>query len=732
MHKPYRGLLALTLAVPLLISSAFASSIPMGYMSFDVTGLNAAQFDVTNNTGINSSAFPDTTWPVSTSVSLTVTSLTVFFMNGGPQVFGPGYFTLNADGISLDGTPLSNLNPIIGATLVGTFNTTSLTLNDSSHVNINPNFTISLSDGGSPLQDGDLAILYGDTGSPIPEPSSLAVLGSGVGSFAFLWRSKIRSIKRKMKTSETSTTTVGRGLPFALALLSCLVFLIPAAEATTTVHLNAATSPSTGVSGVNNVNINGSGFPTGNIAPADVSITLALTCGQSGTAATANSVIKVIGTSYRINMTLPSGLSTATYYISISGKTSTNNLFASVPPNCSQVQVTQNNNTLASCVPGSSMGLVQGKTTVAAYVPNGYWEGGNTGVRVVPIEGPGSPATVATPNVVNSCGSNSQTGQSVCTANNTDVYLITGTTLTNSLTSGSNGFAGFSGGICMNCGVAVNSLTNTAAINMGVSGPSGDGIQILNLATNTFSPAVPSYSIVSENISADPNRGYILSPAENGVYDIFQTTPTGGLLEYENPIGNGGGELDSAAEDCTTGIALSTVEFTGNLYIADLTQATFTNGSPGSWTAPGQFVNFPEFDGFSAGTSGISVAPGTTHLGIAMGEFFGNEFGVFQLPSTSGSGTPSFVDYAAAYMPNTPDSNSFESGFDPHTITAYTSPNNSKAYSVIASWATGQPAYLGVVDIQCVLSAPRTPGTHYVDPSYDLIANGCVRYVQTF
>ncbi len=33
-----------------------------------------------------------------------------------------------------------------------------------------------------------------------------------------------------------------------------------------------------------------------------------------------------------------------------------------------------------------------------------------------------------------------------------------------------------------------------------------------------------------------------------------------------------------AAEDCTTGIALAADEFTDNIYITDLTQATFTAG----------------------------------------------------------------------------------------------------------------------------------------------------------
>ena len=332
------------------------------------------------------------------------------------MVFGPSYFSLNADGISLDGTMISTLNPILTATLVGSFNTTSLTLNDSSHVTINPNFSIFLSDPMGPLQDGDNVILYGTTTNSIPEPSTFAVLGSGFGSFGFLW-SRIRNKKRSINGNDASPTTARRALPVGLAILCCFAMLIPAAHAVTTVHLNAATNPSTGVSGVNNVNITGSGFPTGNIAPADVSITFALTCGGSGTTTTGLSVTHILGTSYRIGVLVPPGLLTATYYISISGHTSTNNQFASLPPNCSAVQVTQNNVTLASCVPGSSIGLLQGKTAVTAYA-NGYWEGGNTGVRVVPIEGPGSPVSDSDSKHREFLGSNLRL-ESVCTANAT-------------------------------------------------------------------------------------------------------------------------------------------------------------------------------------------------------------------------------------------------------------------------------------------------------------------------
>jgi hypothetical protein len=42
--------------------------------------------------------------------------------------------------------------------------------------------------------------------------------------------------------------------------------------------------------------------------------------------------------------------------------------------------------------------------------------------------------------------------QTVCVANNTDVYLITGATLNSTLKSGATGTEDFSGGSCMNCG----------------------------------------------------------------------------------------------------------------------------------------------------------------------------------------------------------------------------------------------------------------------------------------
>ncbi|MHB1957838.1 MAG: PEP-CTERM sorting domain-containing protein [Acidobacteriaceae bacterium] len=725
-------------------TTAGASPITVGYVSYDVTGTNVAQFDIYNQSGPNSSTYPDPTFPVVTSVSLSSLTLTVDYTGGGTETFGSSYFTLSGDGLSFDGTALSTLSgPPSGlfgadaATLTGNFSTTSFTLNDGSMVTVNPSFSATITDS-SGLSDGDLALINASpaSGPPppvIPEPPTWVLLGTGtLLGLIFLRRRSVGFGGRKVFGSvmpHSGTVGVAIGL-------GCLIALFPlrlqAVTAESTVKLNAWTSPSSGASGATFVNVTGSGFPSGAVTAANVSLSLASSCGGSPTPATVNSVTHIIGSADRIQFEIPALLATGTYYVSLDGATSTGNAFAS--GNCSEVTVTHTTTALAACLPSSSLAVLSGKN-VTAYVPNSYWNGGNTGVFVVPIEGARSPATISTANPVNSCSSNSQTGQTICVANNTDVYEITGAALTRTLSSSSNGSASFTGGYCENCGVAINALNNTAVIGMGLSpSPSGSGLQILDLANNTFSAPFPAQDEISENMSVDPNRGLILSPGEDSIYDLFKLTPgTGAITEYANTIG--GGDLDSAAEDCTTGIALSTDEFTDQLYITDLTQATFTppavgsGSTAGTWTAPGQFVTFPEFYGFSAGTSGISVAAGTTHLGIVTGEFGGVGFGVFQLPATSGTGTPAFVDYVAAAMPNTPDGNAFAAGRDPHTITAYTSPNNGRAYGLMADWYTGSPSYIGVVDLQKLLSAPRTPGTHTVDPSYDLIANGVVRYV---
>src|ERR1700730_12715596 len=80
-------------------TAARASIIPIGFVSWDVNFPgNAGQFDISNETGPNSTPFPDTTFPVLTSVDLGSLALTVDFANGSSRTFGSSYFTLGFDG----------------------------------------------------------------------------------------------------------------------------------------------------------------------------------------------------------------------------------------------------------------------------------------------------------------------------------------------------------------------------------------------------------------------------------------------------------------------------------------------------------------------------------------------------------------------------------------------------------------------------------------------------------
>jgi hypothetical protein len=444
-------------------------------------------------------------------------------------------------------------------------------------------------------------------------------------------------------------------------------------------------------------------------------------------------VTTVVGTSDRVEFLIPGSLNSGAYFVSVHGTNASAVAFTS--SNCSQIQVTKTSTVLGSCNPGSSMGVlvpkaVSGTTPVTAYVPRSAWSNIATGVEYVPIEGPGSAALITTTDYINSCSTNSVTGVSVCTANGfpAKVYLLSGKSVTTTVVSGSNSTSSFSGGSCYNCGVAVNSVANQAVITMGYSG-AASALQFLDLNTNTFGSVVPTSNEVAEDVLWDPFSNQILSPNEDGIYDIFRITGAGTpgpATVVETSKTTAISEQDSAGEDCTTGIAIAVQEFTGGIFLADLKQATFTGST---WTAPNSFVNVPEFNSLAAGASAVAVAPGSTHLGVVAGEYGGNAIGVIKLPATSGSGTPALADWVLAYLPGTPDGNGFYNGYDPHTTTAYTSPNSQKAYGLAATWATGTPAYLAVVDLEAMLNAPRT-GAHTVSSAVNLVTSGIVRYVK--
>jgi hypothetical protein len=273
------------------------------------------------------------------------------------------------------------------------------------------------------------------------------------------------------------------------------------------------------------------------------------------------------------------------------------------------------------------------------------------------------------------------------------------------LESGSNSLAGFSGGECKNCGIALNANNNTAAINMGLLGSEDGGIQILNLNNNTFEAPLPLRRSVSENISVDPTRSLILTAGEDGNFTLVQIQPDGSLVEFDSSLSTGI-ENDSSAEDCSTGIGLTPGEFGNDVYLVNLNNITF---GAGTYTAPSSLNYISTNYYFSAGLSGSAVAQGSGHLAVVTGEFGGNTFAVLQLPAAAGMGIPSVVDYAVAAIPNSSACGYFSAGYDPHTITAYTSPNTGDSYAVFAGYTGGVPSCVAVVDMTTVINPTLTP-----------------------
>jgi hypothetical protein len=759
MNRKLARVLLFLAPLALLSLSASAASIPVGYISFDVTiPTGTAAFDISNQTGPNSSLFPDPTWPIASSEHFdsTAFTLTVHFNDGSTTIFGPSYFTLAADLLSFDGgtIPIGGSIPQpTSATLTGTFLDTTITLNDGSVVTILPGFTATiLPSSGLVLQDSDLAIINATsvTVSGVPEPGTLPLMLTGMlGLLLILARKRLPGGLRALGSG------AGRGaMPLALLLL-CLL-LIPASQASAAVHLNVGTTPGSGVAGVTDANVTGSGFPSGTITPSNVQV-LFSSLGCFFTSAdptkyattTAISIKHILGTSNRVHFLIPGSLASGLYEVWITDSAAGDANFTS--GNCSQIQVTHTNPTLAACVPSSSLGVlspVKGPANVTAYVPNAAWDESFTGIQVVQIEnssGPlDPPISVATVGAINSCAANPATNEVVCVDKLTGVYELTGSTVNTILPSGSNATASFSGGTCENCGVVIDSLNNRAVISMGTSagpGTSGQGVQLLDLATNTFGTPFEMNLAVSENPLIDPTRSLILTPGENPAgfgnsdFTLLQVGSGGTLTELSNPVVDpmSSGEFDSAGEDCSTGIGVSTDEFTGQLIFVDLKQALVPPTTPaGTWTAgPGNSAlnveEFPEFNGLSAGTSAVSIAQGSSHLGIVNGEFAGSTYGVILLPSTSGSGTPSAVDYAYAVLPPLPTGATFFNGLDPHTTTAYTSPNDGKAWGLLSNGYFALPTFLGKIDLACVLAQPRFGVTHTVIGD----AASCVTYIPT-
>ena len=359
-----------------------------------------------------------------------------------------------------------------------------------------------------------------------------------------------------------------------------------------------------------------------------------------------------------------------------------------------------------SCEASSSVFVMTRGTNVIAYVPKGNWDSTTTGVSLVNVEGSSvTPTLISTPNVVNAAASNPFTGETVATANNTDVYLLNGSSVTNTLSSAGNSTIGFSGGSPTDAGIAMDSTHNRAVVALSVNGT--PGYQFLDLNSNTFgSPIASPDGEVSEDPLIDPFRNLLLSASEDGNFEIADLSNPANPAFYENATGEA--ELDSTAEDCSTGIAIAPSEYAqpSSVYIADLSQAAFSAGTPaGTWSAPSQVQTLDESNLGDAGASASAVAQGT-HTGVVAGEFGGNEITAIKLPSTSGSGTPAISDWVTCGIDATPDGSAWSEGDDPHTMTAYQSPNGGDAIGLFGNEGTN---WLARVDLTQLLNPAIVP-----------------------
>jgi hypothetical protein len=316
-------------AAALLPSVARADPVPLGYLVWDVTDPGVSgQFDIVNQTGPNASG--DATWPVDTAVSFTNLAMSVHYTDGSSSIFGNSYFTLGADGLSFDGTPIAiggaSAQPT-DATLNGLFGGSDVHLFDGQVISVMSSFTATIPFSAGGLADGDLQLIEATpvAVSAVPEPGTGGLMLGGLAALALGRRMRRRSGARSALIIAT------------VAGVTCMAVSAPTVAS---VKLNTWVAPSAGVAGATLVAITATGVP---LAPSlqplqAATVTLSESCGGPVVSTVSASSTKwITGSSYRIQLALPGALLAKTYAAAVSGRGADGTAFASI--NCSLVNV---------------------------------------------------------------------------------------------------------------------------------------------------------------------------------------------------------------------------------------------------------------------------------------------------------------------------------------------------------------------------------------------------------
>jgi hypothetical protein len=404
--------------------------------------------------------------------------------------------------------------------------------------------------------------------------------------------------------------------------------------------------------------------------------------------------------------------------------------------------------------------LVRGKN-VTAYVAKGPWFAPVPGVDAVKIEGKQGPAAqIPIPEAINSCASNSVTGETVCTANNSsNVYIISDKdnsykSLTSSAITPGPTYPPmfFEPGTCTNCGVTIDPVNNRAVIgvNLSANPPLQEGYQVLNLGRSpNFEKEIPlpQNQQISTGFLIDPTRNIILSPNQLGIYGIVKlpdnkksnddgkgkndATAAATPLFLQNAFA-GMPPFGSAGADCDRGLILGSMmlQDPSTVYVANLNKAvinpdgtwTFKTPKNGDPPAPSQIQTLSESH-LAMGASGLAMVTGK-RIGILTGEFgaFSGGSGdwitaIAIAKHTDGDNddddngknapgdddddnAPGVRDWISCRVPG-----AFQIGLAPHAVATYQSPDTGHAMAVVANWdfAAGRVNRVAVVDLTQML-----------------------------
>ena len=412
---------------------------------------------------------------------------------------------------------------------------------------------------------------------------------------------------------------------------------------------------------------------------------------------------------------------------------------------------------------------------ITAYIPDGDYCNENQNLEVVPIIG-STPRKTMPIALLTACAANQNTETVVCTDNFDGIYQINinGDVVT-STTSAAVNQEVFSECRCTTCGLVVDSKHNRAIVSIAndmtptpvatAALPGAGAFQILDLASNKLSAPISGVGShqIAESFGLDNTSNLILSANESGFFDLIDITNpalplayslTGAPLMPETTLRapatgaqvTTSSEFDTAATDLT-GIAIAGGETSGNLFIADLSRATFSPGAnPPTWSAPNQIQNLPEFEPgfgyFSRGLTAIAIALGSNDA------FLEDEFGIagtgagigaIKLPTSGGTGTPAVSDWVVAHMPTTPDNASWNMPGEPHGLTAVNANLMITDNGVMMSNAprpfgfviNRERTYLGLVDLEALLTTARraASNTHQLDPNFQPLQQNLIAYI---